>query len=66
MVQRGDKLLYTATWNIPIHLLILATATREKPEHYETIARERGMPLHVIMMDRVVSAFHSAEEDTGT
>lgn len=49
----------------PYHLVILATHTKEKVEHYQTIARKKGWPASVVSINRIAEAIHAAAEDTG-
>ncbi len=53
-------------WKIPGYLVFLITHTREKVEHYQAIARARSLPFHIMNINRVAQAVHSAEEDTGS
>lgn len=66
MTRKIATLGTQAKWHLPFHLIILNTHTKEKTEHFQAIAKERGWPIRIVQINRVVAAVHAAEEDTGS
>src|SRR5688572_12342862 len=65
MPPKRRSVLNKAAGNDGPFLVLLGTTTEEKIVHYNTIAREQGVPIVFKRLHEIVDAFHSALEDTG-